>query len=77
MTLAEMEIADQQFRIHERAVKHLVKTEHKRLMADQSARVRSVQSLCQTLAGTARKRHHESLPLGRTSVYLRAPALSQ
>jgi hypothetical protein len=50
MTLVGMEIADQQFRIHERAVKHLVETEYERLVADQSARVRGVQSLCQTLA---------------------------
>jgi len=50
MTLAEMEIADEQFRINERAMKHLVKTEYERGVADQSARVRSVQSLCQTLA---------------------------
>jgi hypothetical protein len=45
-----MQISDQQLRINKRAVKYLVKAEHKRLMADQPASVRSVQALRQTLA---------------------------
>jgi hypothetical protein len=68
VTLTEMEIADEEFGIDKIAVKHLVKTEHERLVTDEAASVCGVQSLCQTLARATRKDHAESLPLQPTSV---------
>ena len=44
-----MKISDEQFRIDKRSVEHLIQTIYQRCVADQTARVCSVQPLHQTL----------------------------